>query len=168
MPEKGFLNTAEKLLENLEISFLKTGISHSNSKSHVFLEDYAYLINCHIDLFEETLNPKYKLKASELTKESISIFYLKEKKIFQKNSLSSEDLFFKPIDISDHTISNGNSIMLINLTRLGFKKESQELADSLNGYLNIYKSFMLSSVKAIDYFNAISSGKDCNHDGCSI
>jgi uncharacterized protein len=168
MPEKGFLNTAEKLLENLEISFLKTGISHSNSKSHVFLEDYAYLINCHIDLFEETLNPKYKLKASELTKESIGIFYLKEKKIFQKNSLSSEDLFFKPIDISDHTISNGNSIMLINLTRLGFKKESQELADSLNGYLNIYKSFMLSSVKAIDYFNAISSGKDCNHDGCSI
>ena len=58
--------------------------------------------------------------------------------------------------------------MLINLTRLGFKKESQELADSLNGYLNIYKSFMLSSVKAIDYFNTISSGKDCNHDGCSI
>ena len=58
--------------------------------------------------------------------------------------------------------------MLTNLTRLGFKKEAKELASSLNGYINIYKSFMVSSVKAIDFYNAASSGKQCNEQGCEI
>ena len=168
MPKDGFLADAEKLFENLEKFLLNKGIRHTNSNSCVFIEDYAYLINCLLDLFEQTLNPKYRLKALEIAKEAINKFYIKEKKIFQKNTLSTSDLFYKPIDISDHTISNGNSVMLLNLTRLGFKKEAQELSNSLNGYLNIYKSFMLSGVKAIDYFNAISSGKNCGPDGCSL
>ena len=58
--------------------------------------------------------------------------------------------------------------MLLNLTRLGFKKESQELAVSLNGYLNVYKSFMASSLKAIDFYNEISSGKSCDMSGCKL
>ena len=33
----------------------------------------------------------------------------------------------------------------MNFTRLGFLKEAKELSESLNGYLNIYKSFMISS-----------------------
>ena len=63
---------------------------------------------------------------------------------------------------------NGNSVMLINLVRLGFKKEANELAISLNGYINIYKSFMISSIKAIDFVNMTSSGKQCNEKGCKI
>ena len=43
------------------------------------------------------------------------------------------------------TMPNGNSVMLMDLTRLGFKNEAKELANSLNGYLNIYKSLMISS-----------------------
>ena len=78
------------------------------------------------------------------------------------------DLFYRPIDIGDHTIPNGNSIMLMNFARLGFKKEAKVLANSLNGYLNVYKVFMISSVKSIDYFNQIESGKSCNSEGCSI
>ena len=46
--------------------------------------------------------------------------------------------------------------------------EAKELADSLNGYLNIYKNYMLSSLRAIDYFETISSGKKCNDEGCEI
>ena len=167
IPEKGFLNSAEKIFKDLEKSLLLNEIKHTTSKSSVFLEDYAYLINCLIDLYEQTLNVQYKIKAYDITKKAIEIFYDSEKKIFQKNSLLSKDLFFKAIDISDHTIPNGNAVMLTNLTRLKLNKEAQELADSLSGYLNIYKAFMLSSVKAIDYFNTISSGKNCKEDGCS-
>ena len=58
--------------------------------------------------------------------------------------------------------------MLINFTRLGFKKESQDLANSLNSYLNTYKTFMISSLKSIDFHNEISSGKSCGIDGCKI
>ena len=91
-----------------------------------------------------------------------------EKNIFQKNRISANDLFLAPIDISDHTIPNGNSIMLINFTRLGFMQEAKDLANSLNCYLNNYKSSMLSSVKAIDFFSEISTGKNCNEEGCSL
>ena len=58
--------------------------------------------------------------------------------------------------------------MLMNLTKLGFLKEAQELANSLNGYLNIYKSFMTSAIRALDFFNEVSSGKNCNDQGCEI
>ena len=74
--------------------------------------------------------------------------------------------FFNPIDISDNTIPNGNSIMLINLIRLGMMDEAQKLSDSLNGYLNVYKNNMMTSLRAIDFFNNIKKGKNCNEQGC--
>ena len=57
-----------------------------------------------------------------------------------------------PIDISDNTLPNANSIMLINFSRLGFTDKAEELSTSLNGYLNIYKNFMTSSLKALDFY----------------
>ena len=166
VPNKKFLENAEIFFNEIDQQFLQSEIYHSNSRDISFLEDFAYVINALIDLNEATLKPKYKLKAVEICKQAIDQFYVKEKKIFQKNKIKYNDLFHNPIDISDHTIPNGNSIMLLNLTRLGFKKESQELATSLNGYLNNYKSFMASGLKAIDYFNEISAGKNCDTSGC--
>ena len=79
-----------------------------------------------------------------------------------------DDIFFKPIDIGDNTIPNGNAIMLINFIRLGMMDEAKKLSDSLNGYLNIYKNHMMTSLRAIDYFNNIKEGKNCNEQGCKI
>ena len=76
--------------------------------------------------------------------------------------------FFKPVDISDNTIPNGNSIMLINLIRLGMMDEAKKLSDSLNGYLNVYKNNMMTSLRAIDFFNNIKNGKNCTEQGCKI
>ena len=73
-----------------------------------------------------------------------------------------------PIDISDNTLPNANSIMLINFSRLGYINQAKNLSTSLNGYLNIYKNFMTSSLKALDFFKEISSGKNCNTEGCLI
>ena len=93
---------------------------------------------------------------------------IKEKDIFQKNKINSDDLFFAPIDISDNTIPNGNAIMLTNLTRLGLIEEGKKLSVSLNRYLNMYKNFMVTSIKSLDFFNEKSSGKNCNQNGCII
>jgi uncharacterized protein YyaL (SSP411 family) len=121
-----------------------------------------------LDLSDQTLKPSYLFKAKDLCKMAIELFYVKEKSIFQKSIISNNDLFHKPIDISDNNISNGNSIMLLNFSRLGMKSEAKELSDSLNGYLNIYKSLMVSSLKSIDYFNTIESNKNCTENGCII
>ena len=104
----------------------------------------------------------------ELSLEAIKQFYLNEKNIFQKNQVNNSDIFFKPVDIGDNTIPNGNAIMLINFIRLGMMDEAKKLSDSLNGYLNIYKNHMMTSLRAIDYFNNIKEGKNCNEQGCKI
>ena len=106
--------------------------------------------------------------AKKITLEALKKFYINEKDIFQKNPKENDDVFFKPIDIGDNTIPNGNAIMLINLTRLRMMEEAKKLSISLNGYLNIYKSHMISSLRAIDFFNNIKGGKNCNEQGCKV
>ena len=168
LPQKGYLKLAETFFTNIEKRYIERNIQHSYSKEIVFLEDYAFLINALNDLSDKTMNFKYKNLAKNLCSETINKFYIKEKDIFQKNKKDNNDIFFRPIDIGDNTIPNGNAIMLINLTRLGFKEETKKLSNSLNGYLNIYKSHMMTAIRAIDFFNNISSGKNCNEQGCKL
>ena len=168
LPEKGYLKLAESFFTNIEEKYLKKNIQHSYSKEIVFLEDYAFLINALNDLSDKTMNFKYKDLARKLCIETMDKFYLKKKDIFQKNQKYNNDIFFEPIDIGDNTIPNGNAIMLINLTRLGMTDESKKLANSLNGYLNIYKNHMMTAIRALDFFNNKSSGKNCNEQGCKV
>ena len=114
------------------------------------------------------MNFKYKDLAKKFCLDSFKKFYLEDKNIFQKNTKKNNDIFIKPIDIGDNTIPNGNAIMLINLIRLGMMDEAKKLCNSLNGYLNIYKNHMMTSLRAIDYFNNIQEGKNCNEQGCKI
>ena len=46
--------------------------------------------------------------------------------------------------------------------------EAKNLSESLNGYLNIYKNNMMTSLRAIDFFNNIKQRKNCNEQGCKI
>ena len=168
LPKKGYLKTAEKFFSKIEEKYITNKIYHSFSEDIVFIEDYAFLINSLNDLFEKTMNFKYKDLAKKFTNEAIDKFYLSQKDIFQKNPKTNNDIFFKPIDIGDNTIPNGNAVMLINLVRLGMMSQAKKLSESLNGYLNIYKNHMITSLRAIDFFNNIDSGKKCNEKGCNL
>ena len=168
LPERDYLKLAESFFSNIEENYIKKNIQHSYSKEIVFLEDYAFLINVLNDLSDKTMNFRYKDLANKLSTEAMNKFYIKNRNIFQKNQKDKNDIFFSPIDIGDNTIPNGNAIMLINLIRLGLMDESKILADSLNGYLNIYKNHMMTAIRALDFFNNMSSGKNCNEQGCKI
>ena len=168
IPDGDYLKLAENFYERIEKKFCSNNIFHSYSKDICFIEDYSYLIQCLLDLSEATMNPKYRLLAKKYCDESIKKFYDFNNKVFQKNEKSKNDIFINPIDISDNILPNANSIMLINFCRLGYKEQAKELSNSLNGYLNIYKNFMISSLKALDFFKEINNGKNCNTEGCEI
>jgi uncharacterized protein YyaL (SSP411 family) len=168
LPEKKYLKQAEEYFLKIEKLFLDQGVHHSYSKNIAFLEDYAFLINALLDLSNATMNFKYTDRAKKLCKEVIENFYIKEKDIFQKNKINSKDVFFDPIEISDNTTPNGNAMMLLNFTRLGLMNEGKKLSTSLNGYLNIYKSYMITAIKALDFFNSKLSGKNCDEQGCKL
>jgi len=168
LKDKRYLDLAEKFFLNITKKYKDEKLYHSYSDSFVFLEDYAYYIKMLLDLADTTMAFEYKQKAQELCIKAIDKFYDKNKNIFQKNILLNDDLFFNPVDIGDSTISNGNSIMLNNLVRLGLLDQAEKLSQSLFGYLNFYKRLMLSSLKSLDYFQEIKAGKNCSNDGCEI
>jgi uncharacterized protein YyaL (SSP411 family) len=168
LPNRGYLKFAEELFSKIENKYIKNKIYHSYLKDIVFIEDYAFLIYAINDLADTTMSFKYKDLAKKLSEEAMDKFFLKDKNIFQKNPKNNKDVFFKPIDIGDNTIPNGNAIMLINFVKLGMMTEAKKLSDSLNGYLNIYKNHMITAIRALDYFNNINSGKNCNDQGCKI
>ena len=168
LPKKNYLKLAEEFFLKIEKKYIENKIHHSYSKDIVFIEDYAFLINAINDLSDATMNFKYKDLARKLSLEAMNKFFLEDKKIFQKNPKNNNDTFFEPIDIGDNTIPNGNAIMLINLVKLGMMDEAKKLSDSLNGYLNIYKNHMMTAIRALDFFNNIKSGKNCNEQGCKI
>ncbi len=163
-----YLKTAEHFYEKIENKFCVKNIFHSYSKDISFIEDYAYLIQCLLDLFDATMNPKYRLLAKKYCDEAMKKFYDEKIKVFQKNEKTKNDIFMTPIDIGDNILPNANSIMLINFSRLGMLVQAKELSNSLNGYLNVYKNFMISSLKALDFFQEIDNGKNCNSEGCEI
>ena len=168
LPNKEYLKLSEEFFSKIEKKYIDNKIFHSYSKEIVFIEDYAFLINACNDLSDKTMNFKYKSLAKKITSEALNKFYLDNKDIFQKNTKDNNDIFFRPIDIGDNTIPNGNAIMLINLVRLGMMQEAKKLSDSLNGYLNVYKNYMMTSLRALDFYNSVKEGKNCNEQGCKI
>ena len=168
LPEKNYLKLAEEFFIKIEKKYIKNNIYHSYAKEIVFIEDYAFLINSLNDLYDKTMNFKYKDLSKKLSLEAIDKFYLSNKNIFQKSPKTNNDVFFSPIDIGDNTIPNGNAMMLINFVRLGMMEEAKKLSESLNGYLNIYKNHMMTSLRAIDFYSNIKNGKNCNEQGCNI
>ena len=166
LPNNGYLKFAEELFLKIEKKYIENKIHHSYTKDVVFIEDYAFLINAINDLSDMTMNFRYKELARKLTQEAITKFFVEDKKIFQKNPKKNNDIFLKPIDIGDNTIPNGNAIMLINFVRLGMMEKAKKLSESLNGYLNIYKNHMMTAIRALDFFNNVNSGKNCNEQGC--
>ena len=103
-----YFDLAEKFFQKIEKKYLTENIFHSYSKNISFIEDYAFLVQCLLDLSDSTMNPKYRLLAKKYCEQAIKKFYIKEKKIFQKNEKNKNDIFISPIDISDNIMPNAN------------------------------------------------------------
>ena len=65
IPSENYLKIAENFMRKLK-KFCVKNIFHSYSKNISFIDDYAYLIQCLLDLSDSTMNPKYRLLAKVL------------------------------------------------------------------------------------------------------
>jgi len=145
----------------------KDGIFHCYKDKEgvkVFLEDYAYLSQLMINLYETTGNISYLNDAKKTMKKTWDLFYDKNKKILQKNPLNENDLFVPPSDINDHNIPNGNNIFLINSKKLEaiteeteWKNINKELIKSYHSFLNLHSSQMVSYMKNLDMCAELTS-----------
>lgn len=95
------------------------------SKIDGFLEDYACTIQAFIRYYEVSSDEQYLHLAKQLTEYCISNFQHEESKMFYFTSHESS-LIARKMDLNDDVIPSGNSIMAINLWKLGLLFEKNE------------------------------------------
>jgi len=99
------------------------------STVEAFSDDYAYLIQGLIDLYEATANPEWLDWANELQKTQISLFYDSEGGGFFCFQATDEIVFNPSKDSFDGAIPTSNSISAKNLARLGQFFDNAEYTD---------------------------------------
>jgi len=130
----------------------------------VFLEDYVYLSQLKLNLYEISGKISYLNDAKNDMEKTWNLFYDKNNKILQRNPVNQNDLFVPPSDLNDHNIPNGNSIFLINSKKLElitgedkWKKINEELKQSIHSYLNLHAYEMISYLKNLNMCDELTS-----------
>jgi len=123
----------------------------------VFLDDYAYLSQLIITLYETTGEINYLKDAKKIAQQTWDLFYDKENKILQKNPIKQNDLFVPPLDINDNNKPNGNSVFLLCCKKLEaitndtkWQGMAKELTQSFHSFLNLKSMQMVSYIKNLD------------------
>ncbi len=104
------------------------------------LEDYAYLINGLLDLYETTFEIKYLEFAIDLNEITIEKFYDNENGGFFDVGNETKDVFLKTKDIYDGAEPSGNSIQVMNLLRIGYMTDDKILIEKAENSLGLYTS----------------------------
>jgi len=117
---------AQYIVSNL---FLDGALLHQPSSStktiKAFLDDYAFVIEAFIALYEATFNKDWLDRAKALADEVIVHFYDQEKAAFYYTSNESEVLITRKFEVMDNVIPASNSVMVNQLNKLGLLFDEQ-------------------------------------------
>ncbi len=94
--------------------------NYKNKKSTIngYLEDYCFVINAFIALYEVTFEEKWIYNAKQLTDYTLDHFYDKEHSFFRFTSDKDEALISVHFETEDNVIPASNSVMAKNLYQL--------------------------------------------------
>lgn len=120
--------------------------NYKNGKASIsaFLDDYAFLIEALIALYEVDFEEKWLLEARKLTDYVLIKFKDENSPMLFYTSSASEALIARKHEIMDNVISASNSVMAQNLQKLGLFYDNEMYRNSADEML----SSVLPSVKA--------------------
>jgi uncharacterized protein YyaL (SSP411 family) len=104
------------------------------AKIDAFLDDYAFLIEALICLFEITAEEKYIEEADKLIKHCIKDFIDDQSGMFWFTSSTGEELVARKQEFYDSVIPSSNSVMMNNLFKMSVitgNTEYEEIADNM-------------------------------------
>jgi len=126
--EKSYIKAAEKSADFILVKMNEAGLLHryrlGEAVIPAFLDDYAYLIWGFLELYEATFNAKYIIETKRLTEEAIGLFWEPNLGSFQM-SRQSEGSLPMVKETHDSAKPSGNSVMAMNLLRLGRSVEAE-------------------------------------------
>ncbi len=121
--------------------------SFKNGKAYIegFLDDYAFVVNAFITLYEVTFNEEWLEMASNLASYAIKHFYDAEKSVFYYTHNKQESILVRKAEILDNVIPASNSEMAIVLHKLGHMLSNDD-------YLELSEAMLLSvKERMMDY-----------------
>ncbi|HKJ47824.1 MAG TPA: beta-L-arabinofuranosidase domain-containing protein, partial [Christiangramia sp.] len=129
--------------------------SYKNGKSTIngYLEDYAFMIEAFLNLYEATFDIKYLQKAEHLIVITNEDFLDAESDMYFFTSAKDRPLITKTIEISDNVIPASNSVMAKNLFKIGqltgnqdyinrAEKMLQTILDKISEYPQSYSNWL--------------------------
>jgi hypothetical protein len=84
-----------------------------------FLDDYAFLIEAFLDVYEITFDTGYILQAKRYLEFVLENFFDAKDKLFYFTSSKQNDILYRRKDLYDSATPSGNSTMVRNLQRVG-------------------------------------------------
>lgn len=140
--EKAKLSAAfiqNKLMSGNEIRRVYSSDNSRDEWSGAFLDDYAFVIDGLIGLYEASFEEGYLYKAKQLADYAISEFYDTESGMFFYTPNTGEQLIARKQEIMDNVIPSSNSVMANNLYKLGhFFDQQNYLEISLSMLRNVH------------------------------
>ena len=129
-----YLDVAKKSIDFFENNFEKNNILHrtfknEESKLNGYLDDYAYMANASIDMFENTSDPKYLLFATNLANHLITHFWDASSNGFFFTSDNHEKLIMRPKNNYDLSMPSGNSVAAYVLLRLHYITQNKQFLE---------------------------------------
>jgi uncharacterized protein len=114
-----------------------------------FLEDYVYIIQAYLKLYQATFNEEWIDKARTLTDYVLKNFYDEKESYFFFTSTQAEKLIARKKEIFDNVIPASNGVMVQNLHHLGilldredWKTLAQEMAEGLSHLISQEPNYM--------------------------
>ena len=122
------------------------------------IDDYAFMINALIDLYETTFEIKYLKRAVDLNEILMRDFWDDQNGGFYFTSSTSEKLIARQKDVYDGAVPSGNSVALLNLLRLSrftaniyFEKKASVLIKYFSGFVSRSPSAFCMFMCGLDF-----------------
>ena len=127
----------------------RTYSTGSTPRLNGYLEDYAYLIDALVSLYEATFTPRWLEAALELAKVMVDQFWDAEGAGFYFTGRDHEALIARTKDPYDNATPSGNSMAVTGLLRLVKLTGRQDLQEKAEATLQLYRGLMASSPAAV-------------------
>lgn len=124
------IQNAEFIVKNLYREKGRLFHTYKNERSRIngFLEDYAFVIEAFIDLYEVTLDKKWLEYSNEMVEYTLTNFFDEKSHMFYFSSKEDPEIVTRNIEYRDNVIPASNSVMALNLFKLArhFDKDQYE------------------------------------------
>lgn len=155
--EERFLDLALKNARFLEEHMLRNGKlmrNYKNGKAGIdgYLEDYAFVIQSYIRLYEVCFDAHWLYKARDLCQYTLEHFWDEKEKLFFYTDESSEKLIARKKEIFDNVIPASNSAMAMNLYRLGLLLDNSQYQQLAGTMLSAVHKLLLAETAYFTYW----------------